>query len=41
MKLGVKAIVAPFTDHLAEIYEYQLACQLCGGDAGYGKWTAL
>jgi len=40
-KLGVEAIVAQFTDHLAYVYEYQLTYQLCGGDAGYGKWTAL
>jgi len=41
-KLGVGAIVAPFTHHLAiYVYEYQLTYQFCGGDAGYGKWTAL
>ena len=40
-KVRVETIVAPSTDRLANVYEYQLTYQLCGGDAGYGKWTAL
>jgi hypothetical protein len=39
-KLRVDTIVAPFTDHFALCLRI-LTYQLCGGDAGYGKCTAL
>jgi len=40
-KLDVEATVAPLMITSPYVYEYQLTYQICGGDADYGKRTAL